>query len=199
MRDVAIKEIVNVMQQKGVEFSKIRALDFFAREGDWQTFYYANLVSEIHAWEIDPTCEESLRNNLPLGAKIVIGDSHELAKSCNEKFDMIVLDNPQGCYGTGYCEHFDALGVIFPLLSDRSLLIFNVKVKPFNYEDKLEWQRRRNEFYGKDASELDVYFIHEFYESLLKTHGFDVEFSFVTERPHEEGLVAYAAKLLRMH
>ena len=197
MRDVAIKEIVKELTDRGVDMTSMKALDFFAREGDWQTAYYARRVAEIHAWEIDPIYEHALRRNLPVNSKITIGDSHSLAKTCRTKFDLIVLDNPQGCYGAGYCEHFDALDVVLPLLKDSSVLIFNVKTRPFNYDNKAEWKNRRNLFYGREASELSEEFVREFYERLLSKCGFVTDFSFLTTRPQEEGLVAYTAKLSR--
>lgn len=198
MRDVAIKEIVRRLSENNIDLTSMKALDFFAREGDWQTSYYANIVSEVHAWEIDPSFESALRSNLPSNAKIVIGDSHALAAVCDTKFNLIVLDNPQGCYGNGYCEHFEALDAIVPLLTDSSLLIFNVKTKPFNYEDKREWKRRRDSYYGREASELSEDFVKSFYEALLLRKGFDTKFSFIVKRPQEEGLVAHTMKLKKV-
>ena len=197
MRDVAIKSIVRDLQERGVDLGNMTALDFFAREGDWQTSYYANLVSKIHAWEIDPNFEVSLRKNLPSNAEIKIGDSYEHARECREKFDLIVLDNPQGCFGRDYCEHFEAIPVILPLLKDVCILIFNVKSKPFNYEDKAEWRKKRDDFYGVDATELSEEFIHNFYKDYFHELGYLVEFSFLTKRPQEEGLSAYTAKMTR--
>ena len=197
MRDIAIREIVEELKTRGVNLSSTKSLDFFAREGDWQTSYYANFVSEVHAWEIDPSYESALRKNLPKNAKITIGDSHVLAKNCNEKFEMIVLDNPQGCYGEVYCEHFDALEVALPLLSDNGLIMFNVKTKPFNYSDKIQWQKRRNEFYGVEASNLDIGFVKSFYVKLFEDKGFSVEFDFLCRRPHEDDLWVHVSKLSR--
>ena len=198
MRDVAIKKIVSRLSENKIDLSSMKALDFFAREGDWQTAYYANLVAEIHAWEINPLFESSLRSNLPSNAKIVIGDSHSLASTCTEKFDLIVLDNPQGCYGESYCEHFESLDAVIPLLNDSSILILNVKTKPFNYEDKHEWRQRRNQYYGQDAIELKEDFVLSFYERLLRERGFSTEFSFMEKRPQEEGLSALTMKLTKV-
>ena len=197
MRDLAIREIIESLKNRGVNLSSLKTLDFFAREGDWQTAYYANLVSEAHAWEIDPSYETALRKNLPVGAKITIGDSHVLAKNCNEKFDMIVLDNPQGCYGESYCEHFDALDVALPLIADEGLILFNVKTKPFNYSDKIHWQKRRNDFYGIEASNLNEDFVKKFYISFFEKRGFAVEFDFLCRRPHEDDLYVHVSKLSR--
>lgn len=197
MRDVAIKEIIARLNMTGISLTKMKALDFFAREGDWQTQYYANRVAEIHAWELDPTFEGKLKENLPTNAKIAIGDSHVMAKSCKEKFDLIVLDNPQGCYGS-YCEHFDALPLALKLLKEEGIVIFNVKYKPFDYEDKKEWQRRRNKFYGVDSSFLTMDFIDHFYKNYLMSEGFDTLNHFSVNRPQEEGLSAYVS-ILRKH
>jgi len=54
----------------------MRALEIFAREGDWQTQAYADKVKSLEAWEINPAFESALRKNLP-GAKILITDSIE--------------------------------------------------------------------------------------------------------------------------
>jgi hypothetical protein len=197
MRDVAIKKIIKELQDRGVDFSSIKALDFFAREGDWQTSSYASLVDQIHAWEIESNYESALKKNLPKTAKIKIGDSYELAKVCQEKFDLIVLDNPQGCFGNDYCEHFEAIEAVKFLMNDSCLLIFNVKTKPFDYEDKLIWRKKRDNFYGTDASELSEEFVHQFYKKYFQSLGWTVEFSFLTARPQEEGLSAYTAKLTR--
>lgn len=139
MRELGIKSIVECLKDRGVQLEKLKALDFFAREGDWQTAHYANLVASIEAWEINPQFEESLRKNLP-HAKVKIGDSHLLAKDASDKYDMIVLDNPQSCYGD-YCEHFDALTASLPLLENTGIIVFNVKTQPFNYDLNRRWQR----------------------------------------------------------
>lgn len=197
MRDVAIKSIVKNLQERGVDLSNMIALDFFSREGDWQTSYYAKIVSKIHAWEIDPDFESSLRRNLPENAEIKIGNSYEHARDCREKFNLIVLDNPQGCFGNDYCEHFEALPAVLPLAKEDFILIFNVKTKPFNYEDKVVWKEKRNKFYETDATELKEEFVYKYYKDYFQKRGFEVEFSFLTKRPQEEGLSAYTAKLTR--
>jgi hypothetical protein len=197
MKDAAIKEIITNLKDRGEKFETMTALDFFAREGDWQTSHYAFLVSELHAWEINPSFEEKLRENLPKSSKITIGDSHILGQECQFKFDLIVIDNPQGVYGEKYCEHFDALKVAISLFKDTGILIFNVKTAPFDYDDKVMWKKRRNDFYGQDSAKLQKDFIHKFYENLLRENGFMVEYSFMTERPQEDNLFAYTAKIKR--
>lgn len=194
MRDIAIREIIRRLLDVGTKLHEMKALDFFAREGDWQTCYYSKYVKQVYAWEIEPLFEKKLKENLPPTAKVTIGDSHILANNCSEKFDLIVLDNPQGCYGS-YCEHFDALPLALHLLMNESIVIINVKYEPFDYENKLEWQKRRNEFYGTDASFLSDEFIDQFYTCYFKKQGYDVEHHFSVKRPQEKGLKACVFKL----
>jgi histidinol phosphatase-like enzyme len=85
--DTAIKKILSHLEDDGVSLKELTALDFFAREGDWQTHQVAKKVSKIHAWEIDSKFEKKLRDNLPSNAEIVIGDSFETSKSNKEIFD----------------------------------------------------------------------------------------------------------------
>ncbi len=197
VRDQAIKQICSLLT---VDFDEALgdkvALDFFAREGDWQTAYIAQRVQQIHAWEVNPNFEEKLKMNLPPTAAIQIGDSHELALTQGEEnpnlFDMVIFDNPQGCYGVEneYCEHFDSLPLL-PLLLKREggVVIVNVKAKPFNYEDKLPWQRRRNIFYAReDTADIPLSFLGTFYENYYNSMGYKTLFSFMIERPQEDGL-----------
>ena len=193
MRDVAIKQICDALKKQGVDISSFHALDFFAREADWQTQYYALKVKKIYAWEIEKRFEENLKKNLPPTAQINIGDSFKLARECSKKFDMIVLDNPQGLFGSEgqYCEHFEALPAIISLLKDKCVLILNVKSKPFDYKRQKKWQEKRGNFYGKeDCSNLRPSFIKSYYKKILFSFGFTTQCCFLTLRPQESGLYA---------
>jgi len=197
MRDIAIKNVVSFLSSRGVSLSDMTALDFFAREGDWQTAYYAPLVKQIHAWEINPLFEENLRKNLPQSAKIVIGDSHKMSMETNERFDLIVLDNPLGCYGEKYCEHFDAIDCATTILKDFGVIVLNVKTQPYNFEAFPDWKKRRDQFYQIDSSSIQIEFIDQFYRKKFRSLGFEVEFSHLTRRPQEEHLYEYVAGLRR--
>jgi len=193
----AIKRILERLDEKGERLSEFSALDFFARTGEWQTRHYASLVKKIHAWEIDSKFEEKLREVLPSHAHVVIGDSFRLARQTNEKFDLIVLDNPMGCYDK-YCEHFEALDVVLGLLASEGIVVFNVKTRPFNYEDKHEWRARRDNFYGKESSNLSEDFVISFYRDYLAARGWETQYSFLELRPQETGLYAMTSKLRRL-
>ena len=201
-RDIAIRKTCSILEEEySFIFKDKVALDFFAREGDWQTKYYAKKVKHIHAWEINPSFAKQLRKNLFEYGDVVIGDSFKLADETNIKFDIIVFDNPQGCYGenNSYCEHFEALKFVPKLLNDGGgLVVFNVKLVPWKYDDKKEWKKRRNEFYKmKDCSNLSKDFIDSFYNNLFTSQGFKVDFSFMVKRPQEGGLYLYTIKLSR--
>jgi len=198
MRSYAIKNICKKFKELNIDLSQKVALDFFAREGDWQTQYYSTEVLDLYAWEIDVAYESMLRKNLP-NAKISIGDSFKLAAEKLNFFDMVVLDNPMGCFGKNqeYCEHFEALPLALEMLKKTGgLLIFNIKTKPFNYENKTRWQKRRNDFYlVNNASNLSKDFIFKFYKTFFNSLKYEVEFLSWQCRPQEDNLYSCAVKV----
>jgi hypothetical protein len=169
----------------GIGLRDLIALEFFAREGDWQTQSYANQVKELHAWEIDPFFKPKLEKNLP-NAQIRIGDSFLIAQEeiYKEKFDFIVFDNPQNIYGR-YCEHFEALSLIAGLLRSQGVVIFNVNLAPFDYDKFPLWKKRRSDFYLSDVSAVNPQFFFDFYDKFFSLHGFDVKFKFEEKRNDE--------------
>lgn len=189
MRGQAMQKICQKLQQDGYELSQMNALEFFAREGDWQTIVYADKVKSLCAWEIDPSFESPLKQNLP-HAKIAIGDSFLIAKEAmfKNKFDWIVYDNPQGLYGENeeYCEHFEALETVEYLLSKRGIVIFNINHNPFGFEKQTKWQKRRELFYGlNDTSSISIEFLLKFYETFFKQRNFNTRLSFAENRNDE--------------
>jgi len=203
MKATAIKKICTKLENLDVNLANYIALDFFAREGNWQTQYYANQVAKIYAWEVNPEYEQNLKNNLPHTATVTIGDSFALAAHKKHFFDMIVLDNPMGCFGKDneYCEHFEALKVSLSMLKKLGgVLVFNIKTQPFNYEDKITWQKRRNDFYSvNDASNLSKQFIFDFYHNFFNSYDYKTLFSFWEKRPQEPGLYAFVTRIQRKH
>jgi len=185
MRGQAMKQVCSQLEVLGEPLSKYRALEFFARSGDWQTVAYAHKVKTLTAWEIDPMFEPQLRLNFP-SADITIGDSFMLAnkKDFKHAFEFIVIDNPQGIYGK-YCEHFEALNLLPNLMSRRGVVVFNVNRKPFNYSHDLLWQKRRHDYYKMDASNMDVDYLLEYYEKIFSELLFRSRFSFEVKRNNE--------------
>lgn len=193
MRGEAMRRICARLKSEGVDMRQFVALDFFAREGDWQTVVYAREVGTLEAWEIDLEMLPGLQRNLP-GAKLRIVDSYAYGSETTDRFDFLVLDNPQATFGPGglYCEHFEALPVALRLLKADAFLIFNLNWAPFNYEAHPDWRLRRSEFYGVDdtaALSLEG-FLLPFYQRYFEARGFAVGQSFV--EPRNDDYLAYA-------
>jgi len=195
MKDIAIKKICLSLIEKGYDFSDKTLLDAFSRDGSWQTKHVASLVKITHAWEIDKAFESELKKNLPENSIVKICDSHKMIASESEKFDIIIFDNPLSCYGVNkeYSEHFDIMKDFTLVSKEKVLIIFNVKTKPYNYNENIDWQKRRNVFYEvEDASNLDLKFLDIFYTSFFKKMNYDKKFSLLEKRPQEEDLYQFA-------
>lgn len=181
-RSQGMSIVCNKLKEKDIGLSNKHALEVFAREGDWQTTVYANKVKTLEAWETNPKFEEGLRRNLPM-AKIRIIDSIKELQSNKDfqKYDFVVIDNPQGCFGSGeqYCEHFDVIKNIYKVLSDEAIVIFNINKEPYDFDKFSAWQRRRSEFYGvEDTSNLEIDFLLQFYKNFFSKSGYDTDFCF---------------------
>ncbi len=195
-----MKRVCTRLKSLGFDLSKLRGLEFFAREGDWQTISYAQEIAELDAWEIDPKFEQALHANLPQ-ARIRIGNSFELAQKSEfvGVFDFIVYDNPQGIFGGSkmYCEHFEALEMTSLLARPESISIFNVNRQPFNYDSFPDWRHRRDEFYKhSNTSLLEEEFVLDFYRTYFQARGFDLREAFIEPR-HEDYLIYYVAALTK--
>ena len=182
MRGQAMKNLVRKLEAVGIELSKFKALEFFAREGDWQTQSYYHLVNQLEAWEIEKSFMHNLRKNLP-DAIIKNVNSFREAKETSKKFDFIVIDNPQNIYGENgqYCEHFECLPLAVNILNNGGFLVFNVNIEPFNFDVSPKWKERRELFYNtKDTKILSLKFLEHFYLNYLNNfrqaflfHGFE--------------------------
>lgn len=186
MRGQALEKIVKKLEREEYDFSRKVALEFFAREGDWQTIQYADKVKSLDAWEISSEFETALRSNLP-SANVTIGDSFLLAKEASNqhKYDFVVIDNPQMIYA-GKCEHFEALELVDNILSDSGIVIFNVNKAPFDYDKTSAWAKRRNSFYKlDDCSTLSSEYLLDFYTDYFKQRGFIVQDCYEQKRNEE--------------
>lgn len=184
-----MQKVLEKLKSRGIPLDEMTGLEFFAREGDWQTIYLYEKIRELHAWELESKYEEKLRANLP-NAKVLIGNSFELIKNDPHSFDFIVLDNPQGFFGPNniYCEHFEGLPLIAKSLKKGKscVVMFNVNVAPFDYANNDEWRQRREAFYGISGTEkLDEGFLMKFYQRKFNDFGFAVEYCFLENRNDE--------------
>ncbi|MEI7729536.1 MAG: hypothetical protein WCO56_08180 [Verrucomicrobiota bacterium] len=193
-----MRRMLGKLKSMDVPVRSMRALEFFAREGDWHTVSYATEVSSLDAWEINPQCEPALRRNLPL-ANIRIGDSFILARQpeFTHAFDFLVFDNPLCLFGKNgeLCEHFEALELVPILMKEHGVLIFNINYHPYGYDSNPEWRRRRQAYYGiSDPARLDFDFAQEFYQCKIKKFGFTVQKFFIFDR--HDGIMAYVTMVL---
>ena len=182
MRGQAMKKVVKRLKSKGIDLSKMKALEMFARKGNWQTKSYVKEIKTLDAWEIDPKFKKGLVKNLP-NAKIKITDSiKEINKKANfSKYDFVVVDNPQYCYGPKlkYCEHFSVIPKIAKLLNKKGVIIFNINRQPFGFDKLPFWKKKRAEFYRvKDTSRMSVKWLLDFYKNMFIKFGYKVKFGF---------------------
>lgn len=185
-----MEEILQILENKGIKLEQLKALEVFGRGGDWHTKKYADKVHSLEVWEIDSGWKDQLRKNLP-NAAIKIHDSikHLQDNDNLDHFDFIVIDNPQILFGPTYndepvyCEHFEVLQQIGKLIDDESVVIFNVNLKPYNYEKFPKWEKRRKQFYGNvDTSNLDIDFLSDFYTKFFTKLNLKTSFNFYVRR-----------------
>lgn len=153
----------------------------FGRDGKWHTDIFKQKIKEIEIWEIDKKWKLSLEKNFP-NSKIRIQDSIKTLSEKNdfEKFDLILIDNPMNIFSSynkensiSYCEHFDIIKNVYKLIDKKAVVVFNINRKPFDYEKYPKWAFRRNNFYNvKDASDLKLEFLKEFYKNYFLELGF---------------------------
>ena len=153
----------------------LKCIELFSREGDWHTKTLFNEYTDVTLCEINNSYKNSLTLNFPK-AKIKILDSIKMLQELNEdteKFDLISVDNPLGCYGE-YCENFEVFENITKILNDKSILLINIVPRPYNHENiDPKWKNKRLNFYGVKSDEsLDFKNILEIYKNKLLTSGF---------------------------
>lgn len=178
MRGQAMQRIIERLEYIGVPLSTYRAVDIFAREGDWQTIVYAPHMKSVEAWEIDSKFIPALSANLPMASVRCVDSYNEMQKTEHaHKYNFVVIDNPQNCFGVQreHCEHFDMFPAVFSLFADRGYCIFNVNRQPFGLEKFFDWQQRRKDFYKiDDVSYISLPFFEDFYTELFQKNGLRV-------------------------
>ena len=180
----ATNELINKLENKGIDFSKLNAIELFGRDGTWQTKKFAEKVKDIEIWEINPKWENKLKENIP-NAVVKIRDSISMLKTEGElpKFDLIIIDNPMNVFGNTqkdsdvYCEHFEVLEKFHKLCQNDVLIVFNVNRKPFDYMKNPSWVKRRNEFYKTtNTNDMKIEYLLDFYQNKFYELGFTTIF-----------------------
>ncbi len=181
-----IDKVFKRLQEKGYKTFET-GLEVFGYNGEYHTMNYQEFVKSLHVWELDANCEEPLKRNLPK-ANVKITDSYKEIKATDLKCDLVVVDNHQGTFGDGYCEHFEMLPQVFRVMKDEVVLLVNVlpnmnELKKRYGNDISTHIARRNAWYGKENTDvLSNEFLLDFYECFCKTNNFKVEFSFIQTR-----------------
>jgi hypothetical protein len=177
-------ELVAKLRMKGFDFHNSHALEIFGRDGSWHTSIFEKIVKSMEIWEIDNKWKSILEKNFPKSKIRIIDSINTIQNNSNlTKFDLLLIDNPMNTFGElkeldkPYCEHFDIINSITKFVNKKILVIFNVNNHPFNYEKYPEWKKRRDEFYGTNNTDnLDIKFMHNFYENLFEKIGLNVIF-----------------------
>jgi len=189
MKSEAMAKVFSKFKKRGIDFKNWNVLEFFARDGSWHTNDYNQFVKKITAWEIEKKYKSIFEKNIQ-NSEFINGNSFNLLKKkiFFNKFNLIVLDNPQYLYGKKkeYCEHFEAIEKIKNIfVKKKCYLIFNVNKKPFNYEKLIDWKKRRDDYYGFDTKKITSKKIISFYKKKFKALGYRVYDCFEEKRNKE--------------
>lgn len=183
-----MRKVFKELKSRGVELNRLNGLEIFGHTGEYHTCDYFPLIASLEVWEINSSCEKSLRKNLP-GAKIKITDSFKEIKTKAGKFNLIVVDNPISTFDV-YCENFDLFPDIFNVALDGTILILNVipeitaeilKVYPYIF-NKTQLERRALFYHTKRPEKIGLDVLAAHYKNLGAKSGFKVEWHFFKKR-----------------
>ena len=191
-----IQRILAEGSRRGASVEQFRALEVFGCTGERLTRHYAPLVRSVEVWEIDPSLEPALRRNVAT-ATVRITDSFAEIKTTPSRFDLVVVDNPVGCFGDGRCEHFDRFPDLGRVLSDDSMLVLLVcsgtdPVTRARYPSLFEEPHlgRRCSFYGvADPREIPLTELAMHYRRRLEALGTSLEWHVFRQKYEPHGLV----------
>ena len=171
------------------DLSEAHALDMFARNGQLTIRNYVDRLKTVDAWELNGEHREALHD---LGAEIVtIGCSYLNAVHAAKRYDLIVIDSPQGAHndysGSTRFEHFHSLQSLKKLDKPRCIVVLYVNKEPYDknkegdhgydrYDeyDFEAWMKARQSFYSHSPYKIsDAVALHA-YEREMGFMGFGV-------------------------
>lgn len=172
------------------DLSQAAALDMFARNGQLTVKNYVDKVKLVDAWELSPEHGPALQAIDPKVAA-TIGCSYLTALGAHRRYDMIVIDSPQGAHrdysDAVRFEHFHALHQIDRLAMPRCIVVLYVNKCPYDknvtgdfgydqYEeyDFKAWMEARSQFYRSSPYHLTEAEALYAYERALLKQGFTV-------------------------
>lgn len=178
---------IKQIEEKGINLTSMNALEVFGGNGKAVDTYILNKVKSLEVWEIDKRKEIDLRNNLP-GAKVKITDSFNEIKITENKYDIIILDNPMEMFNE-HCENFDMFIHIFNVLKDEAIIILDIIPSLDNKSIKFEYLKNnihllcRKLFYRvENPLNIPIDQIIFAYEDIINKNGYKLEWSFIEER-----------------
>jgi len=184
----SMQKIFRELARRGVDTSRMRALEVYGAKGELHTQDYARQVGSLEVWESKAELEPDLRRNLP-GAMVRIVDSYRQIRETREKFDLVVVDNPAFTHD-GHVEHFDLFPHVLRILRTPGVLIVNVlptagpslRSRFPSLFNNLHL-RRREEFYGaSDPGDISWERILGAYQSFLAAEGLNLDWHFIQHR-----------------
>lgn len=176
-------------------------LDLFCGDGRSMTRHFSGLCSYLLGVDNEPGLAVSYLQSVGPCCAYVVNEDCIWLLNCKEcrsdpppsrEFSLVSVDSPQGLYGNGYCEHFDMIWKVPPLVVSQSpgFILFNVNLQPFmptskaasktsegmKPEDFDEWMSRREKFYGHDPHAIDLNWMSNFYERQFGQLGWPFRF-----------------------
>lgn len=171
------------------DLKQMRALDAFARNGELTVSNYWDSVRSLECWELCREHEVELReytNNVRIGCSYRL---IEHAKDIKSRFDLIVIDTPQGLHtaedGRVHAEHFQFLTRATSLIDEGGVIVLYVNKQPYDrrvmgshgYDEYKEydfdrWMEARKQFYGMSTISEEIALAN--YRQLLRLQGLNV-------------------------
>ena len=174
-RTYGIKQILSQFNQDLFQVNQSSVLDIFAGDGSYCSYLLGNKAKSIDCISINQDNLDNISKIIPK-ATTILGDSFQVIKNLNKRYDIVFCDNAQGIMPNGKTEYFDLLEDIPYCLNPGGYFIHNVNILPYNYNLNSTWGKLRNKFYGKDSSNLSLDFVKDFHINKMSALGLNLEY-----------------------
>lgn len=169
-RTYGLKQVLDHLVADSFNINEASILDIFAGDGSYCSFLLGEASKAIDCISNSKKDLYNINKIIPK-ATTVLGDSFKVVNTINKKYDIVFCDNAQGIMPNGKSEYFELLESIPNLLNPGGYFIHNVNVLPYNFDPDSTWGKLREDFYGKDFSNLDLDFVRNFHTNKMSTLG----------------------------
>jgi len=185
-----MESVLSKLNSVGIDLSKLNTLEMFGCVGKGHIDDYADKVGSLDIWEIDSQYEPILKVKFPQ-ANIKICDSFQEVQTTQNKYDLVIIDNPMSIYGDGkHCENFELFPDIFRITNESCILILNVipKIdegwhKSYPHVFTPEHLQRRCKFYQCENSDnLAMDYLAYIYAIWIFKAGYYVKYMLKEQR-----------------